>query len=248
VHDAVRTRTHMTDQATESCYLDVIQSGSKAAEIIWTAISDCSPDEACRNSAILIMRDRIDLASKTVQAFMTEQRATINARIQAEADRRAQTQEKARPSFNWDEFFRDAESTSRAPRPSSPPPPPRSPVPAPAPRPPVDAMERWLAPLLEKISRIADKPSAKRPVMKSPDNFTGKDLSKFRAWWRTVQDYVSVNEPTMPQDKIKIMWLGSLLRDEAQRWLVLATVPTRRFGSGSGSKPDRFQIGGPGCQ
>jgi hypothetical protein len=30
--------------------------------------------------------------------------------------------------------------------------------------------------------------------------------------------------------------------------LVLATVPDRHFGSGSGSEPNRCQIGGPGCQ
>jgi hypothetical protein len=30
--------------------------------------------------------------------------------------------------------------------------------------------------------------------------------------------------------------------------LVLATVPDRHFGSGSGSKPNRCQIGSPGCQ
>jgi len=29
---------------------------------------------------------------------------------------------------------------------------------------------------------------------------------------------------------------------------VLATVPDRHFGSGSGSEPNRCQIGGPGCQ
>jgi hypothetical protein len=31
-------------------------------------------------------------------------------------------------------------------------------------------------------------------------------------------------------------------------YLVLATVPDRHFGSGSGSEPNRCQIGGPGCQ
>ena len=30
--------------------------------------------------------------------------------------------------------------------------------------------------------------------------------------------------------------------------LVLATVPDRHLGSGSGSEPNRCQIGGPGCQ
>ena len=29
---------------------------------------------------------------------------------------------------------------------------------------------------------------------------------------------------------------------------MLATVPDRHFGSGSGSKANRSQIGGPGCQ
>jgi len=31
-------------------------------------------------------------------------------------------------------------------------------------------------------------------------------------------------------------------------WVVLATVPDRHFGSGSGSKPNRCQIGGFGRQ
>jgi hypothetical protein len=36
-------------------------------------------------------------------------------------------------------------------------------------------------------------------------------------------------------------WVAELL-------VVLATVPDRHFGSGSGSEPNRCQIGGPGCQ
>jgi len=36
--------------------------------------------------------------------------------------------------------------------------------------------------------------------------------------------------------------------NEEKQGLVLATVPDRHFTSGAGSKPNRCQIGGPGCQ
>src|SRR5258705_1942405 len=95
---------------------------------------------------------------------------------------------------------------------------PRNPSPQPPPPTanPAENIQAWLAPLLEKLT--AEKPSSKRPSMKTPEAFTGKDISKFRAWWRTVRDYMEVNEPFMPKDKVKISWIGSLLKSEAQCW------------------------------
>jgi len=40
----------------------------------------------------------------------------------------------------------------------------------------------------------------------------------------------------------------SVARGGSVVYIVLATVPDHHFGSGSGSKPNRCQIGGPGCQ
>ena len=37
-------------------------------------------------------------------------------------------------------------------------------------------------------------------------------------------------------------------RRDRRPHIVLAAVPDRHFGSGSGSKPNPCQIGGPGCQ
>ena len=54
--------------------------------------------------------------------------------------------------------------------------------------------------------------------MKTPDNFTGKDPSKFRSWWRAVENYMEVYEPTMPNDKVKIAWVSSLMREQALNW------------------------------
>src|SRR5258705_3717328 len=88
---------------------------------------------------------------------------------------------------------------------------PRNPSPPPPPPPaanPAENIQAWLAPLLEKLT--AEKPSSKRPSMKTPEAFTGKDISKFPAWWRTVRDYMEVNEPFMPKAKVKISWIGSL--------------------------------------
>ena len=43
------------------------------------------------------------------------------------------------------------------------------------------------------------------------------------------------------------LWM-ELAKERAHLDVVLATVPDRHFGSGSGSKPNRCQIGGPGRQ
>ena len=53
--------------------------------------------------------------------------------------------------------------------------------------------------------------------MKAPDTFDGI-YSKLRSWWELVRDYMEIHEPTMPTESIQIMFVGSLLRDEARRW------------------------------
>jgi hypothetical protein len=54
--------------------------------------------------------------------------------------------------------------------------------------------------------------------MKQPKEFTGKDKSKFRSWWKSVLGYMEVQEVLMPTDKIKILWVGSLMTDYALNW------------------------------
>ena len=53
--------------------------------------------------------------------------------------------------------------------------------------------------------------------MKAPDTFDGT-YSKLRPWWELVRDYMEIHEPTMPTESIQIMFVSSLLRDEARRW------------------------------
>ena len=56
--------------------------------------------------------------------------------------------------------------------------------------------------------------------MKLPERFFGKDVSLFRSWWRSVQNYMDVYEPTMPTSLVKIRWVGSLLSEDALNWFL----------------------------
>lgn len=75
----------------------------------------------------------------------------------------------------------------------------------------------WLGQLIAGLTDKAET-SRRPPNMKLPETFTGTDNSKFRAWWRLVKGYMKVNEATMPNDTVKIAWIGALLRDEALNW------------------------------
>ena len=66
--------------------------------------------------------------------------------------------------------------------------------------------------------RMNNRGNNKRPSMKLPELYDGKDYTIFRSWWRRVDQYMQVNEPTMPTDDVKIFWVGSLLKGAANKW------------------------------
>ena len=53
--------------------------------------------------------------------------------------------------------------------------------------------------------------------MRMPETYEGT-YSKFRSWWLFVEDYIDVHETAMPRDLIKIIWVGSLLTEDAHIW------------------------------
>ena len=64
---------------------------------------------------------------------------------------------------------------------------------------------------------FAPADSGKRIQMKSPDTFNGK-FEKFRRWWESVKEYLHVNQSRAPTDDIKIIFVGSLMKERGQDW------------------------------
>jgi hypothetical protein len=63
-------------------------------------------------------------------------------------------------------------------------------------------------------------------------------------WWMDLAENNTLSRIVTP-----LIWqCYCFIRSAAAAYVVLATVPDRHFGSGSGSKLNRCQIGGPGCQ
>jgi hypothetical protein len=76
-------------------------------------------------------------------------------------------------------------------------------------------------PLSERLLRHAIKKlSQPTPTIQvnKPASFSGKDRSKFRAWWLTIEAYIELHFNSFASDQAKINWLGSFLTETAQEW------------------------------
>lgn len=54
--------------------------------------------------------------------------------------------------------------------------------------------------------------------LNKPGTYSGKDLSKFRSWWMSVESYIDTYVESFPGDRHRINWVGSLLTEKAQTW------------------------------
>ena len=55
-------------------------------------------------------------------------------------------------------------------------------------------------------------------TMNKPEKFSGKDKSKFIAWWESVESYMDVHKRNFEDDSGRIGWVGSLYTDTALEW------------------------------
>lgn len=93
------------------------------------------------------------------------------------------------------------------------PPAPAEPI---SPETPATEAERFLEalrPLLEQTP----KDRGKRLPTKGPETFDGTFIS-FRSWWEKLQDYVEMNSPSLPTDRLKIQIVGTFLKGKAWVW------------------------------
>ena len=91
--------------------------------------------------------------------------------------------------------------------------PPRGPPRGP-PGSPVEKDEKTLRKLL---TALINKPAGQiNPVqLKAPEQYDGKDLSKFKPWWTKVKAYIETYPNNFDSSKKRINWVGSLLKDNA---------------------------------
>jgi hypothetical protein len=87
-------------------------------------------------------------------------------------------------------------------------------------------------------------------VQKNQLNLTGTCIGKFQileydtaVWWSQIYEHF----PQIPC-VLQFGYIQHVLIDSRLCQQLVATVPDRHFGSGSGSKPNHCQIGGPGRQ
>ena len=73
---------------------------------------------------------------------------------------------------------------------------------------PTERLAAALRPLLEPRDR------GKRLPVKAPDSFDGS-YSEFHSWWKQMKEYIEINAPSAPTDKLKIMSVGTFFRGTA---------------------------------
>ena len=76
---------------------------------------------------------------------------------------------------------------------------------------PTERLAAALRPLLEPRDR------GKRLPVKAPDSFDGS-YSEFHSWWKQMKEYVEINAPSAPTDKLKIISVGTFFRGTALHW------------------------------
>ncbi len=70
---------------------------------------------------------------------------------------------------------------------------------------------RFLAKLL------TEKDTGRRLRIKAPEPFDGA-YSKFRMWWESMEEYLYIQRRSVPDDEIRILTVGTFLKDEAKVW------------------------------
>ena len=65
--------------------------------------------------------------------------------------------------------------------------------------------------------------------MSKPEKFSGKDKSKFTAWWLSVKDYMDIHDMSFANERAKIAWIGALYTDVALQWHQARAAHTARF-------------------
>lgn len=82
-----------------------------------------------------------------------------------------------------------------------------------------DVTEDFLARLLSKTSvDSTPRGTVKEAPIRTPETFDGEDLTVFRGWWRSVEEYLHIKRARFHDDLDKIYFLGSLLKKRARSW------------------------------
>lgn len=64
---------------------------------------------------------------------------------------------------------------------------------------------------------LGDRDKGKRLSIKGPDIFDGTFV-EFRTWWERTKEYLHMNAPSVPTDKIKIQIVGTFMKGGALAW------------------------------
>ena len=74
-----------------------------------------------------------------------------------------------------------------------------------------DLTERLAAALLPFLE---PRDIGKRLPVKAPDSLDGS-YSEFHSWWKQMKQYIEINAPSAPTDKLKILSVGTFFRSTA---------------------------------
>ena len=85
---------------------------------------------------------------------------------------------------------------------------------------PGSPMEKNKKTLRKLLTALINKPAGQiNPVqLKAPEQYNGKDLSKFKPWWTKVKAYIETYPDNFDSSKKRISWVGSLFKDNALVW------------------------------
>jgi hypothetical protein len=107
----------------------------------------------------------------------------------------------------------------------SPSPPPRRPRETRASPRPSDAEEERFARVIANAVQFAQQ-GVQKFRLTNPKTFDGKPSTPFRPWWNSVEEYIGFYPAT--NDYQRIVWLGTLLTDEALEWHQSRRMTLRR--------------------
>ena len=64
-----------------------------------------------------------------------------------------------------------------------------------------------------------EEDTGKRLPMKAPDTFDST-FTKFRRWWESIDKYFTIHKRYVPTYQMKILSVGTFLRDQAADWYI----------------------------
>ena len=97
------------------------------------------------------------------------------------------------------------------------------------------AAEKFLADLLPHlIAGAQPRDRGKRLPTKAPEPFDGS-FQTFRPWWEKLREYLHINSPSLPTDKIRIQTVGTFLKGNALTWYQM-----RKRARKDGNAPDNW--------